>query len=142
MQYTQPLSERTLECLSILKSPTTKEIRKQRKEDFIGPVGTYFGEIQSSIGISIHVLRKLLQNELYGVVGVFFNTLDVSHSVSRVPGNWNDDSILQEIYDRGYEPRFAADGRVFQAKTKRKHPRQKGLYIPETILEDYESSID
>jgi len=149
MQYVQQLSERALNCLAILKRPTWKDIWKQRTEDSIGDVGTEFSKILDKMGISMNVLRRLLQKELYGIVGVFFRTLDITHSSSLVLPDCLDEKIsnhynkaIKRIKKEGFNKRFSTNGSLYKSRTKKSHPKQQGLYLPESILENIERAID
>ncbi len=141
MEYSQHLSQRALDCLSLIKVPTEKEIWQQRSEELIWKVGTYINDILKEMDISIHVLRKILQKELYWVVWVFYNKLDICHTASLIPHN-APHSYYDEIRKDWYQVRYTHNWVPIKLKTKKDHPRQVWLYIPESITQQIEESID
>ncbi|MBI2130093.1 hypothetical protein HYU07_07760 [Candidatus Woesearchaeota archaeon] len=144
MQYTYRLSERAIDVLAQLEQPSKKTIERQKSEEYLNEVGTDFKTIQKNLGLSIHQLRRLLQEELYGVVGVFFQRFD-GHCSTIYIGTFPDFEQLRAISDsiekEGFDARYTESGRVYKSKSKI-ISRQKGLYIPECIQEKVEMAVD
>lgn len=143
MQYLYHLSERAIDVLVQLERPSKKTIEKQKSKHDVDEVGTDFTTIQENLGISIHQLRRLLQEELYGIVGVFFQNFDGTHSVAYVGeyGHKDFDTIKDAIKREGFDMRFSVSGKIYKSKSKI-ISRQKGLYVPESIQEKVEMTVD
>jgi len=144
MQYGYPLSERAIDILGNVMQPSKKEIHKQRSCHYMFGVGTEFSTLQEDLSLSIHQIRRALQKEIYGVVGIFFKNFEGSHSTSRV-GKFSDDAgynkAIDKIHNEGFSTAWSEGGVLYKFKSKLVS-RQKGIYIPEQIKEDVEQAID
>lgn len=164
VEYSQHFSERALEILTLVKEPSGEEMWKQRKEDLNDNAGTTFTEILKTSGLSIHQLRRLMREELYGVLGVFYKTLtDVSHSPELISTPVNIDvpvtyeqlnktvtfrtqkhdyTAADQALKEGFTLSFRADGKMYKNRTKPKKPSQVGFFIPEAVQQEYQWAID
>lgn len=124
MEYEYQLSQRSRDILALLAQPTKKQIYNERSDFLPSEVGTPFENISRNLHLSIHQIRKQLQEELYGPVGVF---------IIRFKGFYQDSN--------GETTAYFTDGTPVKGRAK-KHTRQKGLYIPEQTQDAVEKSLD
>lgn len=162
--YEQQFSERALEVLALIKEPTSEEVWKQRKEILNNNAGTTFDEILNSCDLSMHQLRKIMREELYGVLGVFYKTLtNITHSPELVSTPVNIDipvtferfdktvtfrmqrtdySAADQALKEGFTLTYRQDGSLYRNQTKPKKPSQVGFFIPEAIQQEYQWALD
>jgi hypothetical protein len=145
MKYSVQLSQRSIDILGNLARPKQADIKKKRTKDTVHEVRTNFDELQKYLEISIWQLRRSLQKELYGLVGVFFGNFEGHHSHIFHPNYLSRENteyrLMSEIEARGNEAMFNSKGQIVEAVTKIKS-RHYGLYIPEQIRRNVERAID